>query len=519
MQYTPLQLCENQMTRVLVPMTDLAFPSKLVAKNLVEQLLYHHDYRTDDIIYKERADRKLYRQRYNREQTLKLATGKYIVADYKEKASTIAPVIPHHIPEYPPIFKHWELGIEVRPVCQPVVMEIQLRMISNNYNDLEQFISMLRSQHWFNQPDMRVNLMYNYSVPDSILGYLYQAWFASENVEPLGQTIEEFTSDHFTEGVITRRDIYGKRPQLAINEKQNNCLALVTTMPEIIETDAELSRSEVTVTIELHYDKIKYLACEIQRYIHNQKINIDMLALHGVRGQLYRPNKVPDVFTGVHASVNPINGVDVVKVTDFQYDPMDQWTPPLTLPSISDLLVIPCVVDPLNPTDVLDLEEIDDYRLPPELMAIMRAYFDLLIWPTNFPILIELFAVGATLKAIPLIIDSNLHVRSAVPLDLRLRHYLRISILTDLSDAEIEALRHTPAMLLYLFQMINPNVIIGDEWLILLPDGSISPQSIRDTIVRLRTTHPEYRNHLDRPYIYLVKYASLRACDDRHETF
>ena len=122
--------------------------------------------------------------------------------------------------------------------------------------------------------------------------------------------------------------------------------------------------------------------------------------------------------------------------------------------------MIPLQVNDQDLNEVVTLTDIPDASLPAIVKEIMLAYYVQSVTPYSSPFLVELFAVDNEERSIPLEMDEFGVISSTIDLELRKRHYLRLSLLVDLRRLPrrvLQALAKEPTWMLAIINMINPN--------------------------------------------------------------
>lgn len=494
------------MPRVTIPIDNTdATITRLVAKSVIDQILFLTDISVKDVIYNERGNIAATQQLADGNEPLKLDTEDYAFVNYEEKYTTGVIDSVKNKDITLPIFSAPELGIRVAPLHARTDLILRIKLRTKSFNDLSKWLSqfrlMLATRSAANQHDIK----YNYTLPIPLIGYLSNVYELTETVAPLGKTLTEFIEQHFTRGILVRHNLSDTERRLAINVNNIGCLGIYSDLPEIIETEKEPPVSEISFTYKLTYDKVTHVTIDYQEFVHNQRVSTEYLRSFIIRSPVTRQNNGDyDVQGKIIPLIENYNQLDI---NDVFFMPEDTWLPKTYTPETSIILMIPVQLDPNNLTAIFNLNEITDFRLPVDLLSILTLYFDRITDQYRFPILIELFSSGTLETPIPIVSDNTLTLTSTANMDLKLRYYLRISIVNDLSQIDMDFLRDDYLSLIYLLRLLDPTIDTVDlnNTLTVLGNGSyVTEKSLENVISNIKETNKLYKIYHDLHRYYTV---------------
>ena len=451
------------MVKVVVPIenTDTTV-TRLIAKTVIEQLVFSTEMpEINDILYIQRGGNNIMAQTNAPGEALKLDVDNYIQVDYKEEEDGIQFDYNKYQFEYPSIFKASALGVSVTPMHSKVNLEMTFTYKAKSYSDLTTWLHAF-SRRLLNAVAMNHHdVLYNYTIPTDVLAYLHQVYTLSETIAPYGQTLKQFLQQHFcTNGVVVRQNMNDTKQALAINVKNTGCLGVFTELPGIQETSKEPPISTVSFTYVLSYDRVTSVVLEYQMYIHNQVIDLTFLRKYEDRRLHSNPHAGNRTFT---QSVNSVteNSYGLPAYPDAGTNTGDGWRPDNMPHNTYTSLVLPVQLDLLNLTDMLDLNVLSQFGYPSWLISLMQQYRSKLCAFKNWFVYIDAFEVNAELTALPLVVNSSFHLTSEVALNPRNRHYIRVSVLTELLFMDFSVFRKDPTTLLKLLYWIYLGKVNG----------------------------------------------------------
>lgn len=428
---------------------------------------------------------------------LKLDSKDYLIVTYNERfdRQAIDPITSQEEHNY--VFLHSKLGVRLRPVTSRANIEYTLTYRSKSYNKLSVWLSRFQRNKIIREPHNYHNIMYNYTIPDVIGAYIYDVYHLSEAVAPYGLTLKEFYQKHYTDGLMSRSNLSKTKNALAINVMSKKNLGYFTDLPETIESDKDKLVHEVSFSYTLEYDKVVELLLEYQIYIHNQRIDKIYDRFFVKENYPTDESQGERTFSGfVHTATEKLNWYKV-QYKDIFFDPVDRWYHPTPTKFTSTVMMSPLQVSATDLRAIENINSFPDAKFPAMAKTIMQFFSDHVTTTYGFPFVLELFAVDNEIRSIPIEMDSSGVMTSTIDLDIRKRHYLRLSLLVDLRLLPIEILKllcKHPDWIIFILQTINPN--IATDKLRILGNGSIVDYESLWNL--LNTAPPLNTNGIDR---------------------
>lgn len=361
------------------------------------------------------------------------------------------------------VFKDSELGLLVKPITAWANIEFSIVYRSKSYNTLSTWLNRFQRNKLIREPFNYHNLTYNYTLPGVVVAYLYDCYQLTQNIAPPvpAQTLKEYYAMHYTKGLMARSNLNGVNNAIAINVAAKGNLGWFSSLPEDIRTETEKLYHEVEFTYNLQYDKVTDILLEYQMYIHNQRIDDIYIPYFKPEDDPIDTHHGMRAFSGFVNTVTEKDGYYKLSIDDIFFDDMDTWLPTITTGGTTTMLMVPIQLDPLDLRLVLDLNDVPTTHYPVTAKDIIMYFWADVCKPYLSPFMIELYEVGKTEKPIPCSMDINGLITSNVDLDLRKRHYIRISLLIDLSKLPISVLiflSTRPGWLIFILHMIDPTI-------------------------------------------------------------
>lgn len=475
------------MPRVIIPVdnTDVTI-TRQIATNIVGQLQFLTKLPDADIIFNSRSEQQI-TQQTTEDGTLKLSSKESIIVNYLEsyKEETIDPS--RNSRSGVPIFSYPELGIYARPIHAKVDLELNIRLRSPSWNTLSNFLSGLRLELSRRAASNSHDLPYEYSLPEPLVGYTANVYDLTETVSPIGDTIQQFIDKHYTTGFMVRNNLSGTRKQAIVSVKNLRCLGRYTEIPKEITTEKEASVSEVAFTYTVSFDKVTHIALDYQEFIHNGRADTRHL-----RSFI---DTLPAIPIGTEQRLAEDEFLtDSTIVRDIHYLYEDRWIPEYPLRDTTAFLIVPIQLTPADLTDVLDLNLLNDPRLPTELLNIMARYNGRVTKQFQFPVHVEFYSVGESESSKIITCDGSLNISTNIPLDLRERHYLRFSLIEPIHLVSLCFMLDNYVDLLYLLRLYDPTINTADSTNTLetAGGGAVATTASLNSVIRSFKTTPDH---------------------------
>lgn len=418
--------------------------------------------------------------------------------------------------EYPPVFNAPELGVRLYPHHRKNAMEFRVVYQSRSYNTLSVWLDRfrdnlaLRDQHNFH------DLKYVFTIPPIVVAYIHDVWALTELNAPYGRTLKEFMDAYFTKGLVVRKNNTGSQKQLAINTDMQGTLGYYTSIPEEIETDKERAVCSIEFSYRLEYDKVSALVLDFQTYIHNKRIDKQYHDLLFPPKRPVHPNGsgLPNVVAPLYKISDSVTW-KYVNPEDVFFDKRDMWFPKKErIRSTTTMKIVPIQISPDNVRELLSLNDFkrfsDNTDFWQAIIEICQAFPKEVVTTYGFPIQLELYAVGEKEYCREIEIDSAGTISATSDLNLRERHYLRLSIISDLALVldSLQLLLKLPSYLQFIVGILDPSLEIKTN-----VGGTIvdMPHLKNEVIPKIQSTNFHYKTHLGFHRYHTVEITSIIA--------
>ena len=376
-----------------------------------------------------------------------------------------------------PVFQDKLLDVSIKPAYTKAKLEFTIK-----YSDVSRN-AILR---WRNQIRMRLStvfdtllhsLDYHYPIPETYLNLLHLIYQYRENQGGYGDSFQKYISEWSSDRITQISTLIGTEPLIAIREKQIRVLGLIEFEPllEMPEKDQEGSLWCITFTYKVNYMKPIGCVMNFPLMIHNQLLPEDYV-VPSLDTQVDRilPETASQLITGLREfeiyrlADNHRNALSYTKSNNTLKLPYwDDWYP-LNVPTATfGLIDILCMITPDDTQSLFNLKQLDILTINKHILN----YFE-----TEYPYLtqiyksfyhLELYQDNNLLKDQYLVVDENLNVSSNVPLDIRKRYHVRLSIIKDIGyiyRAAFDRLRLHPNALVETIKALISDSNLDNSW-------------------------------------------------------
>ena len=348
-----------------------------------------------------------------------------------------------------PIFHDPFLNVRMAPVygSSELVFDFTYRapnrVMAEKFRDEARIKSaMLRQEHL-------LEVTYHYSLPEYFVELLKEIHRLREQVAPYDEDIFKWLKDNTSERATTLTTLTGTEPTLAFAETQTCAVGFFdfSQHPSPAEKDSNGNALAFNVQFQyrVQYDKVIAVTADYPLVIHNQLIGETFRYRPNVHGTQVNParryrrptasRRAMDYF--VEGFPPPCyRGLDGISIPEF-----DDWEPKQIPPDTSTLVSVMLVVDPADPTLLLDLDQLGDWTIDPQIRTFMQSERQHMARYMDSVIHITLFEDELPMRNDLLIVGQNLTLRYTTPLQLRKRYHLRVSLVNDLTSLSSDAIR------------------------------------------------------------------------------
>ena len=405
-----------------------------------------------------------------------------------------------------PIFVDDKIGVDVRPVYVAHDFEITVRFRSNSRTEALNWRNMIQMKS-AQMRDMNIHrVSYHYLLPVPVINILNHVHELREAVSGYGDTFDTYLYTNATSRLTEITDQGGIKTGVAVAETQNRIVGLFSFQGSVDQITKE---NDTTWVGEFSYNVTMSIptGCAIHYpvMVHNQLVDTK-----------YIPEAAPDMDTVDFAQSMSLSALRYFEageyskqyidtITPHRIPEYDEFVPDNAPPGMMGVFSALCEVDAENPHYILNLADLGDYEIDPELLEYFRnVEYRYLTLPYKSMYHISLYRFKYLTTDRNLYVDKDLNLMSREPLSLRTNHRVRICLHSNVTGVDKEALkrmRRYPTVLDKTLRAIRVdrgqlNAISGQVNLLPyfkdLPDSGVSLQEIRNTHVGMNTVMTSY---------------------------
>lgn len=398
---------------------------------------------------------------------VRLSQDNHVIIGYEEKYLDTG-VLTGHLQrvEYPYIFRDSSIGILIKPTCAVIRMTATVKYVFRDRSSLQKYKRIMRMMHSQGVLANNHTLRYEYSMHDDILAFLYDVYAMREPINGVKESYNDYLNRCFNRGLGRRSNQSGTRHRLVLDEMQGNIIGRYEDEMFYNESTAEEGNHSIEFAYTFDYAQVTATVMQYPNVIHNKKIP-------RAYRKAWATNDIPDFHeTALHtlSALPPLWRFRVGKyyrgVGGFKIDPTDEWEPQTRTPNTRSILLSPLMVDETDPTLLVNINDFSAEQLPVEIRDYLLDYPSESLELHKTPYLIQAFSVGVNEIETTLTMNALGEVRSVLPLDKLRRHYLRISMMTDLSRlpiTHITEMLDNPARTIGVMVFLNDNVVFHGD--------------------------------------------------------
>lgn len=394
----------------------------------------------------------------------KLASNSFVTIEvtetYMEDALSSTAISQY---EHPPIFHDHSLRISIKPIYIHNEYTVTFR-----YQDK----SKIQAQRWRNDIRMKISHLrdinihtatYHFVMPLEIMRLLQEIYKHREAVEPYNQTFNTYFDSFATTKFTTVSNLDGSSQVQAVKETQTRIQGIFDFVsgPDEPALDTESQTYVSEITYKFWFDKP--IGCHISYpvMIHNQLIDTSFIPRDGEDLE-----KHDMLYSHSLNALHHMENMEIMKRADYDFKvvnipPYDDFAPDNYPPDTVPLCHALCQIDPNDKKYVLDLNDLGEYEIDPDIMVLMKDQeFTFMTKPYQSLFQFSLYRWQHLTDDKQVFIDSNLKLYSKEPLDLRTNHYVRFSLVSDLNVLPVPALkrlRSHPKAMVKVFNALRVN--------------------------------------------------------------
>lgn len=356
-------------------------------------------------------------------------------------------------PDNPPVFHDPRVHTLIRPIYDPTEMVLSLRYRAPDRVTAERWRDDIITRYHRGRVEMLHEVTYSYQIPYAFIEILSAISTMKEAVAPYGEALIDWVRTYISPKATTIVGLDGRNPVLSIGETQQKVIGWFDFefTPENPQKDNDLGACTVSFQYHIDYDKVVQCAMSYPLVVHNQLISSRYRDTN--RPYLLADQKVePSLTTSYFEKIVPgmrqryLPTIPWVRIPSY-----DSWNIPTGRKTLSPLMSIMTQVDTTDSSKLINLGQLGDYTVDPDIMAFLAGEGPYLDTFGQSVFHFTLFEESTPLPDGHMTWQSTYDLYFDQPLDLRERYHLVWSVVNDLSlltrDALVRLGNHSAAAL------------------------------------------------------------------------
>lgn len=450
-----------------MPVTTIKIPNgfatitEAIARTTIKQLAYYNEMQVGGIIFNSLGE-----QAKNPNAVMRLthpnalASKDLITCRFTEEfKESFDPSVKNRY-DNPPIYANDDLGVHIHPLTNRVMLTIECKYRSRSYNDAQAFLHNFRTIYQNRSRSHLHDLNYNYTIPDTIMGYIYDVHNATQVLATEPESLKDFFERGFSKGLNLRESLNGNNRKFIMNVVNSGCLGKFESIPEEVNVNREKGICEVAFTYVIEYDRPVSLYLEYQKFVCNQRIDKDYIQAFKQDIEYSNPAHRLTLSNEVTRVLKSADQYKFLYPESIFFDDDDLFIPKTLLHKNTTLLMLPINLDINNLTSILNLYDIPDDRFAHSILDSFKELHQTLTDSRNSFFSVTLHEVGSSESIKAINVSDELTVTSIDELDVNKRYYLRLSMkhsLNYISSNTAEYLRNRPTLLLAIIRHLMPD--------------------------------------------------------------
>lgn len=393
-----------------------------------------------------------------------------------------------------PIFSDTNLNVYIAPIYSKVNITINFKYRTP---------SKLEALRWRDDLRMKISQMrdinihkvdYSYTLPLMYLVVLKMIHTRREAIAGYGDTFNQYLEINGSNAITLMSDSAGNDLSLAIAETQSRIVGIYdfSPLPEKPEKDSENSLWTINFSYKFTIDKPIAATMQYPVMVHNQSLPLEYVDfiednINLSRMNLYADGRLRNLnYFEYDSGFNKVLPDKLyIRIPEFDDYKIDQ-----TIKSSGTILLALCELDMNDSKALLNLDELGDIAIDPDIMTFIKESEYLYITKPFFSILnISLYRDDKLVDYDAIDVDSDVNVRLNRDPDFRRQHRIRLSIICDLTLLTLDAinrLKKYPAAFKKILASINELLAMHPDFKKLGDKGRVTELEY-NTVFRLMT--------------------------------
>ncbi len=346
------------------------------------------------------------------------------------------------------IFADRGVDTYLKPVYTKTQVVLSFRYRSSDKSSAMRFRDYLRRKSTEGRNVLLHEVNYHYSIPNPFLIILSEIHRLRENVAGYDEDLSQWFRQHFTHTLTGLSNLSGTETLLAIAEKQIGIQGWFDFIAEPAnpERDKEGDTWNVGFNYTFQYDKVTAVYMQYPIVVHNQLLPIRFVDTTPVY-DLYQQPRRPSWTGHLGELFSPHSRRAYPRLEGVIIPSYDDWLPEAAPYQTIDLVTTLVGVEFDNPRKVVNLQELGEFALAPDILDFLKEYHKDLTRYLDCAFHVTFYRGSLVQSSDTVYVDEDLTVWSTTDLNPRDVHHFRISVVSALKkltpDAE-EALRRNP---------------------------------------------------------------------------
>jgi hypothetical protein len=359
------------------------------------------------------------------------------------------------------IFRDDALQVAIKPAYSPTDVTINFKYRALDKSSALRWRDDLMNRVAMSQEINLHKVSYSYFLPTACIDLLTEVHRLRENVDPYGDTFEQYFTKMASNKVSKVTNLSGEQFAYAVAETQRRIQGYFDFegAPERGDKTDENATWTISFSYKFNYDKPIECVLRYPLMVHNQVIGDD-----------YRPTPMPDsneehlrsyalstsAFYEFESGKKPLSAEFGFRIPEY-----DDMQPSDALPYTRMVFQAMTTVDDAYPTHFLSLKDLGDIEFKPEIIAFMKGEAPFMNKPYQSIFNVGMTCMGVLSAAKNVWVDTDLDVHCSYIRNKRNYYHVILSIVTNLemlSKDALDRLRNNGGVLISILDAIDPTL-------------------------------------------------------------